>query len=139
MKASRYTQDPHKEVSSRCCWQSVQTERQAQTDVASVISSARPAGSSFLFIGPSFFFFCLLFFPIWPVLHFSPIQKQFPVSFLLPLDLQHVLTLTQHHRPPRLHPESEPLSTFSVGWAALPPSGKRTQGGSQTSSPVCPW
>ena len=76
---------------------------------------------------------------------FSPIQKRnstSPLSFLLPLSswtYTHTHTLTHISTLPRLHPESELLSTFSVGWAALPPWGKRTRGGYRISSPSCPW
>ncbi len=114
-----------------------QTERQRETDTACVNLWVHPAGSSVLFIGPSSL--CALL-PHWPHLHFSPIQKTnfhspscFPLIFLT-----HTHTLT-HPWCLRLHPESELLSTFSVGWAALPPWGKRTRGGSQTSCPSFPW
>lgn len=72
---------------------------------------------------------------------FSPIQKEKHISTVLPASpfpLGHKHTLTHISTLPRLHPESELLSTFSVGWAALPPWGKRTRGGYRISSPSCP-
>lgn len=72
-----------------------QTEGQRQTNVACVNSSAHPAGSSVLFIGPSSS--CALSpQPLHHLLHFSPIQKRFPQSFLLPLNL---LVYTHSHAP----------------------------------------
>lgn len=50
-----------------------------------------------------------------------PSRKLIPVVLpASPLLLTHTHTLT-HPWCLRLHPESELLSTFSVGWAALPP------------------
>lgn len=72
-----------------------QTERQRETDVACVNSWARPAGSSVPFIGPSSS--CALL-PLWPLLHFSPIQKtNFQSPSCFPLNLQHPHTHT--HTP----------------------------------------
>lgn len=69
----------------------VSTDRKTKTDrrglgklaglvqqEALICSLVRPFFLSYLFLN-------MPFFPIWPQRRFSPIQKQFPLSFLLPL------------------------------------------------------
>lgn len=105
---------PLGEVSGRCCWQSVQTDRKKQrkTNMACVNSWARPAGSSVLFVGPSSS--CALL-PLWPLIRFFlvPSRKKStsPQSFLLPLFLSDINT---HSHTSPLSQGCTPSLSFSV-------------------------
>lgn len=97
-----------------------QTERQRQTNMACVNSSARPAaGSSVPFIGPSSSS------ALPPTASSSafilvPSRNHFHSPSCFPF---HLLAYTHSHtpKPPKAAPRVQLLSTFSVGWAALPP------------------
>lgn len=98
--ATDETPPPLSKVSSRCCWQSVQTNRKTKTDEHGLCKLVGSSGSrklcsvhwSVLFKCSSSHCFIIRF-------HFSPIQKPFPQSFLLPLPSPSVHTLTHPQAP----------------------------------------
>lgn len=123
-KALRYRRDPPppsvRSLVDVVGSQYRQTERQRQTNMACVNSSARPAaGSSVPFIGPSSSS------ALPPTASSSafilvPSRNHFHSPSCFPF---HLLAYTHSHtpKPPKAAPRVQLLSTFSVGWAALPP------------------
>lgn len=87
--------DPHNEVSSRCCWQSVQTDRKTKTDehclCKLVGSSSRKLWSVYWSV-----LFCVLFLPfVDRRFVLVPSRNNFHCPSCFHLDLQHIHT----HKP----------------------------------------